>query len=122
MIEGTVNSDLEAVVTLAVSGPEGQHRDVEAVIDTGYNGLLTLPPALVDELRLPFVTFGHATIADGSEVSYAVFSATVTWDGQPTSVDVDTADIIPLVGMTLLKGHSLHIDVHHGGQVLIEAA
>ena len=41
MIEGVVNAALEAVVTLPLRGPDGQVREVEAVIDTGYGGYLT---------------------------------------------------------------------------------
>lgn len=55
MIEGVVNAAYEAVVTLILHGPGGRTREIEAVIDTGYNGFLTLPAALVAELRLPFL-------------------------------------------------------------------
>ena len=54
MIQGVVNAAYEAVVTLPLQDPEGRTRDIEAVIDTGYSGFLTLPPRLVDELGLPF--------------------------------------------------------------------
>lgn len=66
MIGGTVNAALEAAVNLSVQGPGGQAREIEAVVDTGYGGFLTLPPVLVGELGLPFVTRGEATLADGS--------------------------------------------------------
>ena len=51
MIEGFVNANREAIVPLSLRGPEGQTREVNAVIDTGYSGALTLPPALVAELE-----------------------------------------------------------------------
>ena len=54
MIEGIVNIRYEAVVALTLQGPQGKARDIEAVIDTGYNGFLTLSTALVTELELPF--------------------------------------------------------------------
>lgn len=121
MIEGIVNADLEAVVTVPVSGPAGQMRIVEAVIDTGYNGLLTLPPPTVRQLALPFVTIGRATLSNGSEDVFDVYDATISWDGEATDVLVDETDTTPLVGMALLEGHGLHIDVHNGGRVLIQA-
>ena len=65
MIDGAVNAAYEAVVPIAVRGPAGRVRDIEAVIDTGYNGFLTLPPVLVGALGLPFVTSGQAILADG---------------------------------------------------------
>ena len=69
MIEGVVNANMEAVVTLTLRGETGQEREIEAVIDTGFNGFLTLPPTLAVELGLPFASIGLATLADGSEAA-----------------------------------------------------
>ncbi len=121
MIEGTVNAAYEAVILLTVQGPAGRSREIEAVVDTGYDGRLTLPSALALALELPFVTINPVILADGSEVTLDVRSASVLWDGLPLSVDVHISDAFPLVGMRLLSGHNLNIDVEDGGQVLITA-
>ena len=42
MIEGAVNALREAVLSLSLQGSAGQTRDIEAVVDTGYSGFLTL--------------------------------------------------------------------------------
>lgn len=55
MIQGEVNDAYEAVISLTVQGPLGQATEVEAVIDTGFTGFLSLPTALVTELG-PFGT------------------------------------------------------------------
>ena len=120
MIDGAVNAAYEAVVPIAVRGPAGRVRDIEAVIDTGYNGFLTLPPVLVGALGLPFVTGGQAILADGGEATFDIHSVTVLLDGQPRDVDVYVSDTAPLVGMRLLDGHSVCIDVESGGRVVIE--
>ena len=73
MIEGVVNAAYEPVITLALQGPLGQSREVEAIVDTGFNGFLTLPTSLVSELGLPFVSIGRATLADGNEIAYEVY-------------------------------------------------
>ena len=52
MIPGVVNNNLAATIHLQVRGPGGQEEDIEAVIDTGFNGFLTLSPALVTRLAL----------------------------------------------------------------------
>ena len=120
MIGGTVNAALEAAVNLSVQGPGGQTREIEAVVDTGYNGFLTLPPVLVGELGLPFVLRGEATLADGSSVNFDPHMVTVDWDGQARDVEADAAETTPLVGMRLLAGHSLYVEVEDGGRVIIE--
>ena len=51
-------------MALSLQGPEGQAQDIEAVIDTGYSGFLTLPTALVTELGLPFAYIGRALLAN----------------------------------------------------------
>ena len=91
------------------------------MVDTGYNGFLTLRPVLVGELDLPFITSGEATLADGSAVSFDIHIVTVDWDGQARDVEVDAAETTPLVGMRLLAGHDLHVEVESGGRVAIEA-
>ena len=120
MIEGVVNAAYEAIVPLAVRGPAGRLRDIEAVIDTGYNGFLTLPPMVVSELGWPFVTSGQAILADGGEATFDIHSVTVFLDGQPRDVDVYVSDTAPLIGMRLLDGHGVCVDVESGGRVVIE--
>ena len=121
MIQGMVNDAYEAVVTLSLQGPEGQAQDIEAVIDTGYSGFLTLPTTLVTELGLPFAYVGRAYLANDDEVSFDVHDVTVLWDGQPRHVKADATGSTPLVGMLLLDRHNLNIEVEQGGRVVIEA-
>ena len=64
MIQGVVNDAHEAVVTLSLRDPTGRVRDIEAVIDTGYTGFLTLPTTLVTEIGLPFAYIGRAFLAN----------------------------------------------------------
>ena len=51
MIEGVVNAAYEPVVVLAVQDPSGQASEIEAIIDTGFTGFLTVTPALATELE-----------------------------------------------------------------------
>ncbi len=121
MIQGVVNDAYEAAIPLTVQGPSGQRQDVQAVIDTGFTGFLTVPPALVTELGLPIEGISRGTLADGSEVTFDVYDVAVLWDGQPRYVLADAADTTPLVGMRLLHSHNLNVEVVDGGSVVIQA-
>ncbi len=120
MIEGLVNANYEAVISLPLRGPAGQTQ-IDAVVDTGFNGFLTLPPTVVEELGLLLRGRGRAILANGSEDFFDVYDVTVLWDNQPRFVPADEADTTPLVGMALLEAHSLHIEVADGGTVVIQA-
>ena len=121
MIIGTVNDSYEAVISLTVQGPSGQFREVEAVIDTGFTGFLTLPSALVTELGLPFLTHESAFLADGSVVRFSVHDATALWDSRTRRVYAHLSDTTPLIGMRMLDDHDLSIQIRHGGRVVIQA-
>lgn len=120
MITGTVNPYREPIIRLLVRGPLGQEHEIEAVVDTGFTGSLTLPPTLIAALSLPFRRRGRAILADGSECLFDVFEATVAWDGRPRRAAVDEADADPLVGMGLLHGFELNIQAVDGGRVTIQ--
>ena len=90
------------------------------MIDTGYSGFLTLPPRVVEELGLPFVTSAQTILANGSEETFDVYSVTVLWDGRPIVVDAYASDTTPLLGMRLLDQCDLYVQVRGGGRVRIE--
>ena len=121
MIEGLVNSNNEAIVSLMIRSPDGRNREVNAVIDTGYSGFLTLPAALVAELELPYVFSSSATLADDTEVGFPVHRVTAVWDGNPRNIEADAVGATPLVGMALLEVHTLYVEVRDGGRVVIRA-
>src|SRR5436309_522080 len=73
MMTGTVNADLEALLRLTIRDAAGQPNDVEAVIDTGFNGFLTLPPALIAALGLPWPCRQQGQLADGSVQAFDVY-------------------------------------------------
>ena len=92
------------------------------IVDTGFNGFLTLPPALVATLALPRLNRGRATLADGSAQIIDVHGATVIWDGETRHVEITAVNAPPLVGMSMLYGYDLSIQVVDGGSVAIRKA
>jgi clan AA aspartic protease len=121
MITGVVTDDRQAIIHLIVRGPAGQEQEIEAIIDTGFDGSLSLPSSTVVQLGLPWRQRGRALLADGSESVFDIYEATVDWDGEARRIAVDEAETVPLVGMSLLEGYELSVQVQRGGSVSLRA-
>lgn len=121
MITGQVTDQGEAVIPLVVRGPAGHEQSIQAIIDTGFNGFLTLPFHLVETLGLIRLSRGRALLANGQEAIFDIYGSTVLWDGMPREVEADAVESIPLVGMSLLYGYELIVHAVEGGRVLISA-
>ena len=121
MIVGQVTPDHEAVIRLRLRGVHRPELLVDAAIDTGFTDFLTLPPAMIGTLGWPFRESGRATLADGNEVEVHIFRGVVLWDGRERGLLVVAADSEPLVGMSLLYGSRVTLDVVDGGPVVIES-
>jgi clan AA aspartic protease len=119
MITGLVRSD-EGRIRLIVRGPQGREQEVEAIVDTGFTASLTLPSALIRALGLRWQTVESFTLADGSECIFDVYQAKVEWDGRVRTILVDEAEANPLVGMRLLRGYELRMQVRSRGKVTIK--
>ncbi|HEX3126587.1 MAG TPA: clan AA aspartic protease [Thermoanaerobaculia bacterium] len=114
-----MNSQREAIVRLVISSPAGQESHIEAVLDTGYTGSLTLPAAVVASLGLPFRGRGSALLGDGSESEFDIHEATIIWAGERRLAAIDVAETDPLLGIGLLLGNELMVQVMAGGAVAI---
>ena len=120
MIAGTVTANREAVIRLTVQGPARRKQGIDVVIDTGFDGWPSLPPALIALLGLPWRRRGRAILADGSDTLFDIYEATVLWDGRPRRIPVDEAAAAPLAGMALLSGYELRVQVRPRGKVTIK--
>jgi predicted aspartyl protease len=120
VITGTVTPAREAVIRLRVLGTGRRSVEIDAVIDPGYDDALTLPGQIIAALGLRWAGPAQATLADGSTVRLNYYRATVLWDGAPRQILVLDAGGGPLVGMSLLYGSRVTLDVVDGGPVTIE--
>ena len=121
MIRGSVNARCEATVRLPLKDAKGEEQPVEGIIDTGFNGSLTLSRETIRQLGLLWRTRGNAVLANGAVDQFDICAAIVIWDGAPRSILVEEVETMPLVGMALLRGHHLSIRVVDGGSVTIAA-
>ena len=64
MITGAVSADREAIIRLSIRDAQGQEQEFEAVVDTGFDGWLSLPSVVIAALGLPWRRRGRALLAD----------------------------------------------------------
>ena len=113
--QNNVDRTLEVVNT-------DQLEKIQTIIDTGFSGELTLPGGLIDRLGLPRVGDLSIILGDGYEVSVEMYLAIVLWHGEKRIVQVlRTDDGKPLIGMSLLHGNRLILEVITDGEVTIES-
>lgn len=100
--------------------PDQYRLAIEFVIDTGFDGFLMLPAAVVTRLGLPFLYRLDANLADDRRKSTPVHGATIVWDGQATEVQVLAMGRRPLLGTLLLDGYRLIVPFRNGETLTIE--
>jgi predicted aspartyl protease len=80
-MRGIINQVYEATISLTVFGPGGESKEVTAVIDTGYNGMLSLPLAIVQELHLLPHVQRVVTLGDRSQKILDFYQGEILWAG-----------------------------------------
>ena len=123
MTTGRITADAEAVLSLSVRNPGEANREArfEAVIDTGFNGALTLPAGKIERLGLPEAGEDQVVLGDGRVVTMPTFEALVRFGETTHRFSVEQAPTEPLVGTELLWGYGLRVDFEPGGRVEMEA-
>ncbi len=117
---GTVTADYEAVLAVTVTNlSDNREARVEAVVDTGFTGHLTLRPETVERLALPVIGSTESVLADGSTVIEDFCFARVVWHEERRPVRVLVTDAVPLLGMSLLRGSELRVEARPGGEVAV---
>lgn len=117
-MNGIVNSALEATVTITVIGPS-RRMEITAIIDTGYNGSLSLPVSVVKALGLPLLISRPVRLGDDSLKLLSFYEATTIWDEEPYDVQALCVDGDPLIGTELIRAFRMAADFVPGGDVEI---
>lgn len=120
MITGVVTAAGMAVIPLTLQDTIGYEAPLEAIVDTGFNGFLTLPLPQIAKLGFPYEGNIEVVLGDGRAVNVDAFLGTVVWEGHVREGTVIAADGTPLIGMALLAGSRLCLEVTDGGPVTIE--
>jgi clan AA aspartic protease len=118
-MNGVVNAGYEAPLSIVIHGPHGDAEAITTVIDTGYNGFLALPLALIQRLKLNTDVPRVVTLGDNSQRVMQYFRAEVLWDGHRRKIRVMCAEGDPLLGTVLLRGRVLCVEFSVGGAVTV---
>jgi clan AA aspartic protease len=121
MMHGIVDQNREATIQLVVGNADKQRQVVDAVIDTGFTGFLTLPLAVLTILNLQAYSREEGTLGDGSTCIFDVYSGIVIWDGEFRRIDINASEASPLIGMSLLYGYRVQFDTIEGGTLTIQS-
>ena len=92
---------------------------IAVVLDTGFNGELALPISITRQLDLAPLSNRYTYLAVGGEVELSTWRGTILWNGRPRSVEIVETDSEPLLGMELLLGNRIAIEVREGGAVVV---
>jgi clan AA aspartic protease len=121
MITGIVNFAGEAIVRVVVGDLASQRLVIDAVIDTGYTGFLTLPPSTVSALDLTWRGREEVILGDGSVYEFEVYSGRIIWDGEYRTIKIHESNTDSLLGVGMLYGYEVCIQTVQGGMVKIQA-
>ena len=117
MTIGYISEQFEPVVPLTIRNDVGVSLDIEAVLDTGYNGSIMLTPPLIAQLGLEKYDTGQTHLADGQLVKTDLFIIRVVWQGNERIVIADSGEGTALVGMAMLQDLRVTMDVRYLGEV-----
>lgn len=112
--------NLHALMNVVFRLPNHPDLSLEFVVDTGFSGELTLPPAAVAAMALPFVYDQAVTLANDSDVEIPVHQAKILWRGSERLVHVFATGNRPLLGTALLAGCELLAQFADNGLVTID--
>jgi clan AA aspartic protease len=119
MIQGNVVGR-QARISIILRLPENLDIEIECVVDTGFEGFLTLPSSVIAEIGLRYLAQINANLAENSNVATNVYLATILWNGVEKDVAVLGMGRRPLIGSALLEDCHLSIDFCDGGTVLVD--
>ena len=120
MIVGRLNQDLDPLVAISIADSRGSFRSLEAVLDTGFGGYLTLPERAIQRLGLELAGERRITLGTGESRMVNAYSAVVSWIEQRRDVIVFESASETLLGMALLRGYRVSLDVREDGEVVVE--
>ena len=119
MAEGRVTGG-KPFVTVVLLGGDGSRHPFTVVLDTGFDGELMLPRSVIRRFGFAYRGMRSGILADGSRFETPAFTTEILWQNQQSMVSVYESESEYLLGIHLLWGQRLAMDVIEGGRIVIE--
>jgi clan AA aspartic protease len=120
VIRGQIGANGEPRSNLKIRDASGHTFQFNAVVDTGFNGAISLPPSLLQSLGFTSDAEGTAFLVDGTSISYDIYPVELEWDGIGQRMSIWALGDEPLVGCDLLRGYELRVEFAAPGAVDIQ--
>ncbi len=108
------------MLPIAIMDDNGRLWPLEAILDTGFVGELSLPHNVISRLGLSQAGNLNFVLANGEPTRLRTYHGRVFWHEQLLDIVVTQTGDAPLVGIKLLSGSRITMDIFPGGDVLIE--
>jgi len=117
-------SDDQPQIEIEVSGTSDNPKKLMALVDSGFNGYLTLPYVEAFPLGLILMGAQRSILADGSSSQYFVCNGEVCVDGKCVSTGISVQPVGDiLLGTKLLKelGKTFVLDCKNGRVEIVDS-
>ena len=121
MIRGRISEDGEAIIIpVAITDSAGRLWPLETVLDTGFVGDLSLPASAIRRLGLVRAGSLNFVLANGESARLRTYHARALWHDRLLDIEVTETGDIPLIGVRMLRGSRVTMDMVPGGEIAIE--
>lgn len=119
MIAGSFTRSLDPIVKATVVGVDASETIIEFLLDSGFNGFLSLPETTISSLGWRRERRQRAKMAHGISTRFDIYRGIIIWNDQPRIINVVASDSTPLIGTGLLEGSLVTMEVKPHGRIQI---
>jgi len=116
MIEGNFGDNDELWFEIELIADNGLELPVDAMLDTGFSGLLAIDKQDLEGLDWIFIGQRNMQMAKGEDAEFDLYAGKVRIDGQEFDIPVHAGDGVPefLLGRKWLRSRRLVVDLPSG--------
>jgi predicted aspartyl protease len=113
-MQGSLGENNELLFEIRLVTTDGIDFTIDAMLDTGFSGWLTLDVQDLDGLDVQYIGTQNMQLATGEEVEFNLYAGSVYFDRQEVNIIIHAALGIPqvLLGRQWLINRKLVVDIY----------